>query len=833
MAWIRPDSHTANGWSSPASAYDGNTGTSASYGISGNSWSNYLEMYFSEAVECSEIRIYTSRQNSSVNTVEFDIRQNSTWTNVYSGAPTDGGASVSTVIDPTQTVDAIRVRFYADHGGGTRTAYIHDTELYEEEGSQTIEDTPTGNGIGSSSITYEIPNAVTEEIERSVGDTESWEFLAYVRDALALEYIDEGPFTVGQTYYYRVRKYEDNEPGDWSDVESVLYAETFVGVEAAATGNGSGVGSVQEEITVTASSTGSGLGYYALAEEIEVTASVQGNGSGSYSLTTATIVIGNAVGIGEGSYVLTDEVIVPIMVEAIGTGSGTINPYNVVLDMPYGTGVGGTGPVTSEVISGIEVIDGTASGNGVGDHVISSLIIISESVTGEGVGLSALAEIIIVSDTISGSGKGTGTTFYEVEGMITGNPSGSGTGQSQVSEEIETMANSTASGTGQSQISEEIETIASGTVSGTGQSQVAEEIETEETAHASGVGISSVNEILWVLTNGTGEGRGTGTPQVLNIVKTAFSASGSGSTTVHVVTLGEDSGTASGSGLGSYSLDYTNIVIVDDIIVSGQGQGSTVAEEEIITVGYEIQQSINNSPWTLWDILPLETDNICYISNFENGYIYRYRIRRFTETMSSDWSNVITIIHDAEGTVSSLVSGSGTGTTEATSHFILSENAEASGQGKMIATLMEVGYGTGSGQGSSLLEEKVITSGITEASGNGFISATGTVLLYVEATGSGTGNRELVAVRVSLGEAEASGTGIGFLEIITSVGSGKGTTFVVSLLHTEAEAEAEGTGSMKIIVVEPDLYRLKGRVRAKQVIGRVMTTRILEGRKRR
>ena len=38
MTWISPTSHTANGWADPENAYDGNTGTSATYDVAGGSW---------------------------------------------------------------------------------------------------------------------------------------------------------------------------------------------------------------------------------------------------------------------------------------------------------------------------------------------------------------------------------------------------------------------------------------------------------------------------------------------------------------------------------------------------------------------------------------------------------------------------------------------------------------------------------------------------------------------------------------------------------------------------------------------------------------------------
>ena len=131
-SWIRPTSHVANGWANPANAYDGNTGTSATFSISGNSWSGWLEMHFTDFLLATQIRVYTSRQNDQISGLQFDVYTDGAWVNVYDGAPTTAGDYETVDITGNYVQEAIRVRFYRTGAGGTRWAAIHDTEMYGE-----------------------------------------------------------------------------------------------------------------------------------------------------------------------------------------------------------------------------------------------------------------------------------------------------------------------------------------------------------------------------------------------------------------------------------------------------------------------------------------------------------------------------------------------------------------------------------------------------------------------------------------------------------------------------------------------------------------------------
>ena len=145
MAWFRPTSHVANGWTSPASAYDGNIATSAAFAI-GTGWSPYLEMYFT-ARNIDQVRLYTSRQNDQVSAMQFDVYYDGVWNNVYDG-PTLAAGDYTTLDIGEHIATGVRYRANRPSGGGTRSAYLHDTELFE-----VGEDIPEGSAGFSTSVT--------------------------------------------------------------------------------------------------------------------------------------------------------------------------------------------------------------------------------------------------------------------------------------------------------------------------------------------------------------------------------------------------------------------------------------------------------------------------------------------------------------------------------------------------------------------------------------------------------------------------------------------------------------------------------------------------------
>ena len=154
MAWTNPSGYTANGWSSPENSIDGNTGTSASYDCP-TSGSPYLETSFS-AVNVDSVRVYTSRQNSQLTTLDIDVYYNSTWNNVYSGTPADSDY-VTQSLGGTYSCTGIRVRGTAS--AGTRDLYIHNIEY------NTVVAATTLNGVLVTN-TSTFPAADVKEVQK-------------------------------------------------------------------------------------------------------------------------------------------------------------------------------------------------------------------------------------------------------------------------------------------------------------------------------------------------------------------------------------------------------------------------------------------------------------------------------------------------------------------------------------------------------------------------------------------------------------------------------------------------------------------------------------------
>ena len=91
MAWINPNSVTANGWTDAPNAIDGDTATSATNPGSGrNTWGPWLTAHLTTATDCTGVRIYTSRQNAQVSAMQMEAYYNAQWNLFFDGNPSDG-----------------------------------------------------------------------------------------------------------------------------------------------------------------------------------------------------------------------------------------------------------------------------------------------------------------------------------------------------------------------------------------------------------------------------------------------------------------------------------------------------------------------------------------------------------------------------------------------------------------------------------------------------------------------------------------------------------------------------------------------------------------------
>lgn len=123
MAWINPDSVTANGWSNASNAIDGDTSTSASKTIIlGLSWGPWLTAHLSSTADCTQVRIYASRSSIQVISMQIEVYYNSQWNQVYSDNFTSGAYTTQS-LGGTYSVTDIRVRFYT--ALVLATAYVH------------------------------------------------------------------------------------------------------------------------------------------------------------------------------------------------------------------------------------------------------------------------------------------------------------------------------------------------------------------------------------------------------------------------------------------------------------------------------------------------------------------------------------------------------------------------------------------------------------------------------------------------------------------------------------------------------------------------------------
>ena len=111
--WISPTGFVDgdNKWNTEANAYDENTDTYAQSSVPATSWSSYLELKHS-AISCSKVRFWADYSDSGVNKISVDVYYGGAWVLVYEGAYTDRVWIEKEILTGTQTVTAMRAKFY-------------------------------------------------------------------------------------------------------------------------------------------------------------------------------------------------------------------------------------------------------------------------------------------------------------------------------------------------------------------------------------------------------------------------------------------------------------------------------------------------------------------------------------------------------------------------------------------------------------------------------------------------------------------------------------------------------------------------------------------------
>jgi hypothetical protein len=107
-------------WLTEAQAYDGNTGTQASYNFGAPGWSPYLTLSFA-STPTAWAGWYVYVNSANVNLMELDVYYSGAWVNVFTGVPVTGSwqeSALFTSYMEDKDVIAMRVRFSATVGVG-------------------------------------------------------------------------------------------------------------------------------------------------------------------------------------------------------------------------------------------------------------------------------------------------------------------------------------------------------------------------------------------------------------------------------------------------------------------------------------------------------------------------------------------------------------------------------------------------------------------------------------------------------------------------------------------------------------------------------------------
>jgi len=131
--WLSPTGYVDSEgyWSAEYNAYDENTTTAANHNnpsVPPLSWSSYLEITIS-AMNCSKVRFWAYYSSTTINQISLDVYYSAGWHNIYEGAFTDR-VWVEKEIGSTQTVTAMRVKFYNIDVATARTAYLYEADFW-------------------------------------------------------------------------------------------------------------------------------------------------------------------------------------------------------------------------------------------------------------------------------------------------------------------------------------------------------------------------------------------------------------------------------------------------------------------------------------------------------------------------------------------------------------------------------------------------------------------------------------------------------------------------------------------------------------------------------
>jgi hypothetical protein len=135
MGWISPTGYVDpdNVWDWEAYIYDGDTESSGACEVDAYSWSSFIQLTHA-SMSCSKVRfwVYVYQDPAYINAVDIDAYYNNTWNHVYEGETSVYGAWVEKELASSQTITAVRLRFYNAFKRNLYYMELSEVELYEE-----------------------------------------------------------------------------------------------------------------------------------------------------------------------------------------------------------------------------------------------------------------------------------------------------------------------------------------------------------------------------------------------------------------------------------------------------------------------------------------------------------------------------------------------------------------------------------------------------------------------------------------------------------------------------------------------------------------------------
>ena len=148
MSWIKPTGFVDGGnvWNDEPLAYDDDTLSFAYADSLKRGWTDYLELTVA-VIDCDKVRLWVEHVYTSTDEIEVDVYYSGAWHNIFSGEPVSWGAWNEYPIGSTESVTAMRIRFWASKAYAAECRVVEADFNWIEPWEPPVSDIDVGTPI--------------------------------------------------------------------------------------------------------------------------------------------------------------------------------------------------------------------------------------------------------------------------------------------------------------------------------------------------------------------------------------------------------------------------------------------------------------------------------------------------------------------------------------------------------------------------------------------------------------------------------------------------------------------------------------------------------------